>query len=265
MPQETILLADDDEMIVDVLRYRLEAEGYTVIVARDGEQALALALSANPDLVLLDVMMPRMQGWEVCRELRRSSAVPILMLTARGEEMDRVLGLELGADDYVVKPFSFRELLARIHAHLRRITRLMLPAAAQDEDSRVILADVSIDRRRHIVTRAGLPVLLSPREYDLLLALLDAAGAVIERGNLLDQVWGEEWIGNPRTLDVHIRWLREKLEADPAAPRLILTVRGSGYRLVTPNELRSGSAPAQGDRSPAERREADGSSLPNGR
>jgi DNA-binding response OmpR family regulator len=265
MPEETILLADDDEMIVDVLRYRLEAEGYTVIVARDGEQALQLALSANPDLVLLDVMMPRMQGWEVCRELRRTSAVPILMLTARGEEMDRVLGLELGADDYVVKPFSFRELLARIHAHLRRMARLTLPAAAQEDDGRAVLADVSIDRRRHIVTRAGQAVTLSPREYNLLLTLLDAGGAVIERGDLLDQVWGEEWIGNPRTLDVHIRWLRGKLEADPATPRLILTVRGSGYRLVTPSELRAGSVPAQGDRNPVERRGENGSPLPNGR
>jgi two-component system response regulator RegX3 len=265
MPQETILLADDDEMIVDVLRYRLETEGYTVIVARDGEEALLLALKANPDLVLLDVMMPRLQGWEVCRELRRSSAVPILMLTARGEEMDRVLGLELGADDYVVKPFSFRELLARIHAHLRRMTRLTLPAAAQEEDGRAVLADVSIDRRRHSVSRAGQAVTLSPREYDLLLALLDAGGAVIERGNLLDQVWGEEWIGNPRTLDVHIRWLREKLEADPATPRLILTVRGSGYRLVTPNELRAGSMTAQGDRNPVERQGGSGSRLSDGR
>jgi len=266
MPEETILLADDDEMIVDVLRYRLEAEGYTVIVARDGEEALQLALSANPDLVLLDVMMPRMQGWEVCRELRRTSAVPILMLTARGEEMDRVLGLELGADDYVVKPFSFRELLARIHAHLRRMTRLTpQSAAAQEEDGRDVLADVSIDRRRHIVTRAGQAVTLSPREYDLLLALLDAGGAVIERGDLLDQVWGEEWIGNPRTLDVHIRWLREKLEADPATPRLILTVRGSGYRLIARSELRAGSAPAQGDRNPAERHGADGAPPPSGR
>jgi len=266
MPQETILLADDDEMIVDVLRYRLEAEGYTVIVARDGEEALQLALSAAPDLVLLDVMMPRMQGWEVCRELRRTSAVPILMLTARGEEMDRVLGLELGADDYVIKPFSFRELLARIHAHLRRMTRLTpQPVAAQEEDGRAALADVGIDRRRHIVTRAGQPVMLSPREYDLLLALLDAGGAVIERGDLLDQVWGEEWIGNPRTLDVHIRWLREKLEADPATPRLILTVRGSGYRLVTPSELRAGSVPVQSDRNPAESRGASGSPQSYGR
>jgi DNA-binding response OmpR family regulator len=265
MPEETILLADDDEMIVDVLRYRLEAEGYTVIVARDGEEALRLALSANPDLVLLDVMMPRMQGWEVCRELRRTSAVPILMLTARGEEMDRVLGLELGADDYVIKPFSFRELLARIHAHLRRMTRLTLSEAAQEEDGRAVLADVSIDRRRHIVTRTGQPVMLSPREYDLLLALLDAGGAVIERGDLLDQVWGEEWIGNPRTLDVHIRWLREKLEADPATPRLILTVRGSGYRLVTPSELRDGSSPAQGDRNPVDRRGVGGSPQSYGR
>ncbi len=265
MPQETILLADDDEMIVDVLRYRLEAEGYTVIVARDGEEALHLALSANPDLVLLDVMMPRLQGWEVCRQLRHTSTVPILMLTARGEEMDRVLGLELGADDYIVKPFSFRELLARIHAHLRRMTRLA-PAgpAPQEEDDRVTLHDISIDRRRHIVTRAAQPITLSPREYDLLLALLDAKGAVIERGDLLDQVWGEGWFGNPRTLDVHIRWLREKLEADPASPRLILTVRGSGYRLVTPDELRAGFAPAQGGRNSTTGGGAGGAGLPDG-
>jgi DNA-binding response OmpR family regulator len=266
MPQETILLADDDEMIVDVLRYRLEAEGYTVIVARDGEEALHLALSADPDLVLLDVMMPRLQGWEVCRELRRTSPVPILMLTARGEEMDRVLGLELGADDYIVKPFSFRELLARVHAHLRRMTRLApAPPAQQTKNGHVILQDVNIDRRRHIVTRAGRPVTLSPREYDLLLALVDAEGAVIERGDLLDQVWGEGWIGNPRTLDVHIRWLREKLEADPASPRLILTVRGSGYRLVTPNELLVSPPPVQDDRNHAEGHEIGGTGPPNER
>lgn len=237
MTQATILLADDEEMIVDVLRDRLVAEDYTVIVARDGEEALQLARSANPDLVVLDVMMPRLQGWEVCRELRRTSTVPILMLTARGEEMDRVLGLELGADDYVVKPFSFRELLARVHAQLRRASLTQQPPAPPDDEGRVVLGDVFVDRRRRIVARAGVPVGLSPREYALLLALMDAHGAVMPRDQLLDSVWGEAWIGNPRTLDVHIRWLREKLEADPAAPRLILTVRGAGYRLVTAAEL----------------------------
>jgi len=229
-------LADDDAMIVDVLSYQLKKEGYEVIVARDGAAALALARSSEPDLILLDVMMPKLQGWEVCQEVRRTSAVPILMLTARGEELDRVLGLELGADDYVVKPFSFRELLARIHANLRRVTLDQRQPAGQPMD-RVVLGQIAIDRSRYLVTRQEEPVPLSPREFDLLLALLNAQGAVVKRNDLLDLVWGEQWIGNPRTLDVHIRWLREKLESDPANPALILTVRGVGYRMVTPGEL----------------------------
>jgi DNA-binding response OmpR family regulator len=236
MPQAKILLADDDAMIVDVLSYQLKKEGYEVIVARDGAEALVLARSGEPDLILLDVMMPKLQGWEVCQEVRRTSAVPILMLTARGEELDRVLGLEMGADDYVVKPFSFRELLARIHANLRRIT-LDRRQLAGPPAGRVVLGQVVIDRDRYLVMRQGQPVPLSPREFDLLLALLDAQGAVVKRNELLDLVWGEAWIGNPRTLDVHIRWLREKLEADPANPALILTVRGVGYRLATSDEL----------------------------
>lgn len=238
MTNERILLADDDDMIVDVLRYQLEREGYQVLTAGDGQQALALAQAARPDLVLLDVMMPKLQGWEVCRELRRTSTVPILMLTARGEEMDRVLGLELGADDYIVKPFSFRELLARVHAALRRAAYSQPPAEPPAERP-ITLGDIAIDLRRHAVTRGGAPVALSPREYELLVALHQAAGAVINRHELLDRAWGEQWIGNPRTLDVHIRWLREKLEEDPARPRLILTVRGAGYRLVTADELTS--------------------------
>jgi len=207
-----------------------------VIATGNGAEALSLARSCRPDIVLLDVMMPGMQGWEVCRELRHESTVPILMLTARGEEMDRVLGLELGADDYIVKPFGFRELLARMRANLRRMTLLpRTDVAAGDVLDQI--GDIAIDRRRHQVLRAGVPVNLTQREYDLLLALRDANGAVVRRGDLLDQVWGEGWIGDPRTLDVHIRWLREKLEADPGAPQLILTVRGVGYRLVTPDEL----------------------------
>ena len=234
MTDTTILLADDDAMIVDVLSHQLMREGYTVITAADGIQALALARTGMPDLVLLDVMMPGLQGWEVCRELRRESAVPILMLTARGEEMDRVLGLELGADDYVVKPFSFRELLARIRANLRRAT-LARTTEPRDEGISTV-GSLQVDRRRHIVLRHGQAVTLSQREYDLLLALLDANGAVIHRGDLLDRVWGEAWIGSPRTLDVHIRWLREKLEDQPESPVLILTVRGVGYRMVSATE-----------------------------
>ncbi|HHW87443.1 MAG TPA: response regulator transcription factor [Chloroflexi bacterium] len=234
--QRTVLLADDDEMIVDVLRHQLEREGFRVITTDNGAEALQLARSRQPDIVLLDVMMPGMQGWEVCRELRHESNVPILMLTARGEEMDRVLGLELGADDYIVKPFGFRELLARMRANLRRMA-LLTQTESDVQDALEQIGDITIDRRRHQVLRAGVPVNLTQREYDLLLALRDANGAVVRRGDLLDQVWGEGWIGDPRTLDVHIRWLREKLEADPSAPQLILTVRGVGYRLVTPAEV----------------------------
>ncbi len=232
MVDQTILLADDDEMIVDALRYQLEREGYKVLPAYDGEEALQIAHSSKVDLILLDVMMPKIQGWEVCRAIRRESMVPILMLTARGEEMDRVLGLELGADDYIVKPFSFRELLARIRANLRRATY-----AQQTEDSRFVRGALMIDTRRHIVTKDDEQVNLSQREYDVLITLAGAAGAVIPRNELLDAIWGESWVGDPRTLDVHIRWLHEKLEDDPASPRLILTVRGVGYRLVSADEL----------------------------
>jgi DNA-binding response OmpR family regulator len=232
----TILLADDDEMIVDILTHQLEREGYTVLPAGDGVTALTLARTASPDLVLLDVMMPKLQGWEVCREIRRTSAVPILMLTARGEEMDRVLGLELGADDYIVKPFGFRELLARIRANLRRALLQAVPAA-EDAEGVVAIGELVIDRRRRVVTRGKEAVALSQREYDLLVALLAADSAVVPRGDLLDQVWGAQWIGDPRTLDVHIRWLREKLEENPGRPRLILTVRGVGYRLVAADEV----------------------------
>lgn len=230
-----ILLADDDELIVDVLQRQLEYEGFEVIPAFDGATALALARRHQPDLLLLDVMMPRRTGFEVCQEFRRESHAPILMVTARGEEIDHVLGLELGADDYIVKPFKFRELVARIRANLRRVAMTGAPAG-QAEDL-LEIGSLRIDRRRHLVTRNGSQVNLSQREYDLLLALVAACGAVIKRGDLLNRVWGEEWVGDPRTLDVHIRWLREKIEDDPARPRKLLTVRGVGYRLVTPDEL----------------------------
>jgi len=237
MANETILLADDDEMIVDALGYQLKKEGYRVVIATDGIQALAKARAENPDLILLDVMMPRMQGWEVCREIRQESTVPIVMLTARGDELDRVLGLELGADDYVVKPFSFRELLARIRANLRRVAFQSLPPSAETDESLVRIGSLEIDKRRYTITRHTQPIALSQREYDLLIALQEANGAVIKRGDLLDRVWGEEWIGDPRTLDVHMRWLRAKLEDEPGTPQLLLTVRGVGYRLVTAGEI----------------------------
>jgi two-component system, OmpR family, response regulator VicR len=230
-----ILLADDDEILAAVLERELRKEGFEVIVAHDGETALALARTQNPDLVLLDVTMPRMQGLDVCREIRRESAVPILMLTGRGAEVDRIQGLDVGADDYMVKPFSFRELVARIGANLRRVELSGSGAKKRQEVLRI--GPITIDCRSQAVTRNGEPVRLAQREYALLVALLNAQGAVVPRSQLLSQVWGEQWIGDPHTLDVHIRWLREKLEAEPAQPRLLLTVRGAGYRLVTADEL----------------------------
>jgi len=238
MMNETILLADDDELIVEVLEDQLQREGFRVIIARDGEEALTLAFQAHPDLILLDVMMPKRQGLEICQEIRRQQTTPILMLTARGEEIDRVLGLELGADDYIVKPFSFRELLARIRANLRRVAYQEQPPTAAT--TLVRLGALTIDRNRRTVVNDGQIVQLSHREFDLLLALVDAQGAVIKRNDLLDQVWGEAWIGDTRTLDVHIRWLREKLERDPSHPHLLLTVRNVGYRLVSADELAGG-------------------------
>lgn len=230
-----ILVADDDELIVDVLLHQLQKEGFEVLVACDGEAALELARTQNPDLVLLDVVMPRMQGFEVCRAIRRESAVPILMLTARGDEMDRIVGLDMGADDYILKPFSFPELLARIRANLRRVE--LSSGGVRNCHNLIKIGSLLIDRKRHAVSRNSVPVLLSQREYDLLLALVSAQGTVMSRSQLLNEVWGEKWVGEPRTLDVHIHWLREKIEENPAQPRLILTVRGSGYRLVTPDEL----------------------------
>ncbi|MEZ4860661.1 MAG: response regulator transcription factor [Caldilineaceae bacterium] len=235
--EETILLADDDEMIVDVLKDQLEREGFHVLVACDGEAALTMALSCDLDLILLDVMMPKRQGWEVCREIRRHQTTPILMLTARGEEIDRVLGLELGADDYIVKPFSFRELHARIRANLRRVSYYETAGASKEQHELIRLGALTIDPAKRTVNKGGDPVHLSHREFDLLMALVDAQGAVIKRGDLLDLVWGEEWIGDPRTLDVHIRWLREKIEEDPGNPVLLLTVRNVGYRIVSGDEI----------------------------
>ena len=227
-----ILIADDDPVVLDMLVNTLQEHGFEVIAATDGESALQLARRQHPDLVLLDVMMPRLLGFEVCRELRRESNVPILMLTARDAEDDHIFGLDQGADDYIAKPFRAGELLARIRANLRRAA-----AAAMPPGDVAQLGDLVIDRRRHAISRGATAVNLSQREYDLLLALLDAHGAAMPRNQLLAKVWGEGWIGDPRTLDVHIRWLREKLEAQPAHPQLLLTVRNVGYRLVSADEL----------------------------
>lgn len=233
MAGEAILLVEDDLLIQDALSYSLGKEGFKVIAASSGEVGLKIAHQQEIDLILLDLMLPIMSGLEVCREVRRFSAVPILIVTAKGEETDRIVGLELGADDYIVKPYSTRELVARIRANLRRYRH-----QAQDSDKKaaIVIGDIIIDRARREVTKKDQKVHLSFQEFELLLALMEAKGAVVSRDELLARAWGQEWVGGPKTLDVHVRWLREKLEADPTKPQLILTSRGLGYRMLSPEE-----------------------------
>jgi DNA-binding response OmpR family regulator len=225
----TVLLIDDEIMITEPLARALRQAGYDVLVAHNGRDGLALAHSQQPDAVLLDVLMPLMDGWEVCRALRRDSTVPILMLTALGDEVDRILGLELGADDYIVKPFSTRELIARLRALLRRVELDRRPTA---DDDQIIAGPLRLDLNSHRAFKEGVELPLRQKEYDLLALLLSHPGQVVTRAEFFDQVWGTDWLGDTRTLDVHIRWLREKIEADPGQPRLIQTVRGVGYRFA---------------------------------
>jgi len=224
-----LLLIDDDPMITEPLARQLGVAGYRVLVAHNGRSGLELAQTHQPDLVVLDVMMPEMDGWEVCRKLRQSSVVPILMLTALGDEVDRILGLELGADDYLTKPFSTRELKARIKALLRRV-ELDHQAAPVRQELKVGEIRMDLDTRQVFKNSELLP--LRYKEFELLSLLLSRAGDVVTRAELFDKIWGTDWLGDTRTLDVHIRWLREKIEADPSQPRYIQTVRGVGYRLV---------------------------------
>lgn len=223
-----ILLIDDDPLITEPLARACRQNGYEVLVAHNGQDGLHLALETQPDVVVLDVLMPEMDGWAVCRELRRQSGVPILMLTALGDEIDRVLGLELGADDYLTKPFSTRELLARIRALLRRVELDHTASAPSTLERSGII--INFDTRQ--VSKAGRPLNLRYKEFELLALLMSKAGQVVSRAEIFDAVWGTEWLGDTRTLDVHIRWLREKIEENPSQPRLIQTVRGVGYRFL---------------------------------
>ncbi|HBK85204.1 MAG TPA: DNA-binding response regulator [Firmicutes bacterium] len=218
---EKILIVEDDESISELIAYNLQQAGFRTCVAFDGESGLALALQGDPHLVLLDIMLPGIDGYEVCRQLRQTSAVPILFLTAKDAEYDRVLGLELGADDYVTKPFSPRELVARVKAILRRAGR---PA----EIEQMTIGPITIDFRSHQVTLEGEPINLTPMEYQLLRILAMNPGQVFGREQLLTEVWGEDFFGDQRTVDVHISHLREKL--GPASD-LVQTARGFGYKL----------------------------------
>lgn len=227
-----ILIVEDELALRDTLEYTLTRENYQVCVAADGPTALEVARREEPDLILLDVMLPGMDGFEVCRVLRREMKTPILMLTARDEEVDKVVGLEVGADDYMTKPFSMRELLARVKALLRRVRleREEQAAALPSGMERLTFGDLVIDRSRGEVLRNGVPLRLKPKEYELLLFLALNRGIVLSRDLLLERVWGWEYSGGSRTVDVHVRWLRAKIEADPENPTRIVTVRGWGYR-----------------------------------
>jgi DNA-binding response OmpR family regulator len=236
MPLPTVLLIEDDENISEPLIYGLQKEGMTVLLAENGSRGLDLARRERPNLILLDVMLPDLDGFTICRTLRGELDTPILMLTARGQEMDRVMGLELGADDYIIKPFNFRELVARIHAALRR--HEMDRRAALTPNDRLAIGEITLDRAAHRVWRGDQLVELTPREFDLLAVLMEHAGQATPRQDLLDQVWGKEWVGDPRTLDVHIRGLREKMEEPGCLERYIETVRGYGYRFVDPTARR---------------------------
>jgi len=219
------LVADDEPTLVATLKYNLERESYEVITATDGESALAIARSKRPDLILLDLMMPGLNGLEVCRILRRETAVPILLLTARDAEVDKVVGLELGADDYVTKPFGMRELMARVRALLRRSEK-----SAETEGESLTSGDLEVNLRRREMSRDGVVLRLKPKEFELLQFFIRHRGKVFTRDQLLEQIWGFDFAGDTRTVDVHIRWLREKIEDEPGRPTRVITVRGVGYR-----------------------------------
>ena len=219
-----LLIVEDETTLRETLAYNLTQEGYQVTQTGDGAEALELARADKFDLIVLDIMLPSLDGLSFCRILRREQATPIIMLTARGGEVDRIVGLESGADDYIVKPFSLGEFLARVRAVLRRT-----PSAALRTD-RLESGDLALDLTGRRVSVGGREIKLSHKEFDLLSALVRNKGAVLSRDLLLDQVWGYDHIGDDRTVDVHVRWLREKIEADPSDPQRIVTVRGVGYR-----------------------------------
>jgi two-component system, OmpR family, response regulator len=224
MPTPQILLVEDEPALQSALRYNLSKEGYRVLVESDGAKALETARAEKPDLILLDIMLPGMSGLEVCRVLRSESRVPIIMLTARTEELDKVAGLDLGADDYITKPFGMRELLARVRARLRN-------QEASSESTKLHFGDVLIDLGRHTVAKNGQLLELTRKEYDLLAFLAQNKGFVFSREQLCERVWGYDFAGGTRTVDVHVRWLREKIEPEPENPRYLITVRGTGYKL----------------------------------
>jgi len=220
-----ILVVDDESAILQTLRFNLERSGYTVCTASDGRAAIAMAAREQPDLIVLDIMLPVLDGIEACKEIRKNSSVPIIMLTAKDQEIDKVLALELGADDYVTKPFALHEFLARVKARLRR----QQPLTMQSRDEAIHLGEIMLDPGRQLLTVRAKEVSLAPKEFALLHVLMENHGRVVTRQTLLDKVWGYDFEGEQQTVSVHIRWLREKIEVDSRNPRHIITVRSRGY------------------------------------
>lgn len=237
--ESKILVVEDDNTLLEMLEYNLARQGYQVVTAKDGRAALTFARQEKPDLIVLDVMLPGIDGFEVCRILRKEFSFPILMLTARTEEVDKIVGLEMGADDYLTKPFSMRELMARVKALLRRVDLIREALHSQANGGAQELAEslpmltfsnLEIDQNRREVRLDGEPLRLKPKEFDLILFLARHQGIALSRDLILERVWGWTYDGNSRTVDVHVRWLREKIEVDPGNASRILTVRGIGYR-----------------------------------
>ncbi len=223
-PRKKILVVDDESAILQTLRFNLERNGYSVCTAGDGRSAISLASSERPDLVILDIMLPLLDGVEACKEIRKSSGVPIIMLTAKDQEIDKVLALELGADDYVTKPFALGEFLARVKARLRRAEN-----GVPQRSEAIVVGDISLDPSKQRLLVRGSDVSLAPKEFRLLQVLMENRGRIVTRVMLLEKVWGYDFEGEHQTISVHIRWLREKIELDPNHPRHIITIRSRGY------------------------------------
>jgi two-component system, OmpR family, response regulator RegX3 len=230
---QTVMVVEDEEAFIDALVVGLRREGFGVEVARDGAEALSNFDRINPDIVLLDVMLPKVSGTDVCREIRKKSQVPIIMVSAKGTEIDTVVGLEVGADDYIVKPYRIRELVARVRAALRRSSAVG-SGGTIDSGTSINVGDVTIDPEQHVVTVRGNVAKLPLKEFELLYVLVANAGRVLTRDTLIDRVWGSDYYGDTKTLDVHIKRLRSKVEVDPGHPTAILTIRGLGYKFERP-------------------------------
>jgi len=229
---EKILVVEDEPSLQETLAYNLTRQGYAVESAGDGQAALTVARQSNPDLIVLDIMLPKLDGFEVCRILRQEMNVPIIMLTARDDEIDRVIGLEMGADDYLTKPFSMREFLARVKAHLRRVRLIREEFDSESTPSKEILqsGNLTLDPVRRETRLNDRLITLKPKEYELLFYLIRHQGQVLSREQIMESVWGWSYTGGSRTVDVHIRWLRQKIEMDPNHPERIITIRSAGYR-----------------------------------